>query len=186
MDEAQALLERALAIQKRGSGPVRSTVATTLNQLGVLAFQEKQYDAAKSYFNQAIETWKKLYGEQHPFIATAISNLGSVCQEQKDYSCAEKMYREAVRRFNSVSADSINVAIAHVKLGRTLLREERYSDAEEHMLAGYKYLVTHVPASNSYLIGSRKDLAAIYDGLHNTEMASHYRAELSSVAASAP
>jgi serine/threonine protein kinase/tetratricopeptide (TPR) repeat protein len=185
LSEAQALLERALAIQKRGSGPVRSTVATTLNQLGVLAFQEKQYETAKSYFNEAIETWKKVYGAQHPFIANAISNLGSVCQEQKDYPCAEKMYREAVRRFSAVSADSINIAIARVKLGRTLLREGKFNEAEENSLAGYHYLVQHVPPSNGYLTASLKDLSAVYDALHNAELADHYRAELSSPAAGA-
>ncbi len=165
---------------------MRSTVATTLNQLGVLLFQEKQYDAAKGYFNQAIDTWKTIYGDQHPFIATAISNLGSICQEQKDYPCAEKLYREAVRRFNVVSAESANVAIAHVKLGRTLLRERRFSDAEAETLAGYKYLVVHMPSENSYLVGSRKDLSEIYDGLHNVQLAAHYRAELSLVAMNAP
>lgn len=184
--EAQPLLERALAIQKSGSGPVRSTVATTLNQMGVLAFQEKQYSAATKYFGQAIDTWKKIYGDQHPFIATAISNMGSICLEQKDYPCAEKMYREAVRRFKDVSTDNINVAIAHVKLGRTLLREGRFKDAEAETAAGYGYLVKHVPPANSYLVSSRKDLAAIYDGLHNNELAERYRSELKLVAMNAP
>jgi serine/threonine protein kinase/tetratricopeptide (TPR) repeat protein len=176
--EAQALLERALSIQKQGSGPIRATVATTLNQLGIVAFNAKNYDAARIYFNQAIETWKQIYGDQHPYIANAISNLGSICQQQKDYPCAEKMYREAVRRFDSTSAESVNDAIAHVKLGRTLLSEAKFSDAETHSLAGYNYLVKHVSPTNSYLANARKDLAAIYDGLHQPQQAARFRAEL--------
>ncbi len=184
-DEAQRFFEQALAIQKHGSGPVRSTAATTLNELGVLNFQEDHYDAAKSYFTQAIEAWKKLYGEQHPYIATAMSNLGSICLAQKDYPCAEQKFREAVRRFDAVSSDNINVAIAQVKLGRTLLRESRFADAEPNTMAGYKYLVATVPTTNSYLMASRKDLSEIYSGLHNTELSVHYGAELSSMAVSA-
>jgi serine/threonine-protein kinase len=180
--EAQACLERALAIQERQNGPVRGTAATTLNTLGILAFQEKRYDAARTYFNQAIDTWAKYYGDQHPHIATAISNLGSICVEQKDYACAEKMYREALRRLGAAQLESVNTAIARVKLGRTLLREGKFSDAEKESLAGYNYLVQHVAPSNSYLNNARTDLAAIYDGLGQSESAARFRAELSKAA----
>lgn len=177
--DAQALLQRALAIQQHEIGPVRATAGTTQNQLGILAFHEKRYDEAKNYFAQAIETWKQYYGDQHPYIANAISNLGSICQQQKDYPCAEKMYREAVRRFDATSSESVNDAIAHVKLGRTLLSEAKFGDAEANSLAGYNYLVKHVAPSNSYLANARKDLAAIYDGLHQPQQAARFRAELS-------
>jgi eukaryotic-like serine/threonine-protein kinase len=176
--DAQTLLERALAIQQHQNGPIRATAGTTLNQLGILAFQEKRYDDARSYFTQAIDTWRQYYGDQHVYIANAISNLGSICQQQKDYACAEKNYREAVRRFDSISPESVNAAIAHVKLGRTLLSEKKFSEAESNSLAGHNYLVKHVAASNTYLGNSRKDLAAIYDGLHRPELAARFRAEL--------
>jgi serine/threonine-protein kinase len=178
-NDAQALLERALIIEQHQSGPIRATAGTTLNQLGILTFQQKNYDAAKSYFNQAIDTWRQYYGDQHPFIANAISNLGSVCQQQKDYACAEKMYREAVRRFDETSAGSVNDAIAHVKLGRTLLSEKKFKEAETHSLGGYNYLAKNVAPSNVYLNNARKDLAAIYDGLHQQDAAARFRAELS-------
>ena len=176
--EARALLERALSIQQRQSESIRATAGTTLNQLGILAFQQKNYDEAKSYFLDAIDTWKRHYGDRHPNIATAISNLGSICQQQKDYACAEKNYREALSRFNAASPDSFSAAVAHVKLGRTLLSESKFGDAEKEGLAGYAYLATHVEPGNSYLVGVRKDLAAIYDGLHQPQQAARFRAEL--------
>lgn len=184
--EAQALLERALAIQEQGGGPVRATVATTLNQMGIVAFDAKQWDAARGYFNQAIDTWRQIYGDQHPYIANAISNLGSICLMQKDYPCAEKYYREAVRRFDTASPGTVNDAIAHVKLGRTLLNEQKFSEAETNSLGGYSYLTQHVSQTNGYLGNARKDLAAIYDGLHQPEKAARFRAELAHAAANAP
>jgi len=182
--DAKALLERALAIQQHANGPVRGTAGTTLNQLGILAFQQKNYDEAKRYFTQAIATWSQYYGDRHPFIANAVSNLGSICQQQRNYACAEKMYQDALRRFDSVSLENVNTAVAHVKLGRTLLSEQKFEDAEPQTLAGYRYLAVHVDATNSYLAGARKDLAAIYEGLHRPELAARYRAELSAAAKS--
>jgi serine/threonine protein kinase/Tfp pilus assembly protein PilF len=176
--EAQSLLERALAIQKRVNGPINSTVATTQNQLGILAFQGKQFDAARSYFTQARDSWNQLFGDQYPSVAVAYSNLGSVCLEEKNLACAEKMYREAVSRFDKYSANTLNDAVAHLKLGRALLREGRYADAEPEALFGYNYLAKHVTPGDHFLLFARKDLAAIYDGLHNADQAAHFRSEL--------
>jgi serine/threonine-protein kinase len=181
--EAQKLLEQALEIQKRGSGGMSATVATTLNQLGVLAYDRDQYDVARAYFTQAMEMWRKSFGDQHQFLAVAYSNMGSVCMDQKDYACAERNFREAIQRFDSVSKDNLNAAIAHLKLGRVLLRESRYSNALPETSLAYEYLVKHVPATNGFLSASRKDLAAIYEGLHNKERAVQIRDEIAAVAA---
>ncbi|WP_263354175.1 serine/threonine-protein kinase [Acidicapsa acidisoli] len=176
--EAMVLLQRALVIQKHVNGGMSATVASTLNQLGMVAFDAKQYDAARSYFTQAMDHWRATVGDQHPFIAIAYSNIGSVCLDQKDNACAEKNYREAVRRLDASSKDSVNAVIAHLKLGRSLLRQNRFKDAESETLPAYQYLVKHVAADNGFLRASRKDLAAIYDGLHRVDQAARYRAEL--------
>jgi eukaryotic-like serine/threonine-protein kinase len=180
--EAQSLLESALTIQKHVNGPIDATVATTQNQLGILAFQRKQLDSARSYFTQARDTWKQLFGDQYPSIAVAYSNLGSVCLEQKNLKCAESMYREAVRRLDTSSANSLNDAVAHAKLGRTLLREGRFAEAEPESLLGYNYLIKKVAQTDRFLMFARKDLALIYDGLHQPDKAARYRSELDSSA----
>lgn len=180
--EAENLLEQALDIEKAVNGPVSSTVATTINQLGLLAYGRSQYDAAKQYFTQAMDIWEKIYGDQHQFIAIAWSNLGSVCMAEKDYPCAEKNYREAVRRLDLASPDGLSDAVAHLKLGRALLKENRYADAEPNTLGAYHYLVQHVNPSDSYLANARKDLVAIYDALHQPQTAAHFRSELDSPA----
>ena len=157
---------------------MHSTVATTLNQLGVLAYNRDDYPSARSYFTEALNTYRQLYGDQHSAVAVAYSNLGSVCLDEKDYPCAEKMFQQSTRLLDAISAVSVNAAVAHLKLGRTLLREGRLKDAEPQTLAAYKYLVKQMAPTNNYLVASRKDLAAIYDGLHDPQQASRYRSEL--------
>jgi len=180
--EAQGLLQRALSIQKHVNGVLNSTVATTLNQLGLIAVSVNQYAAARGYFTQAMDIWKKLFGDQHQFVAIAYSNLGSVCLGEKDNACAEKMYREAVRRLDAASSGSLAAQVAHLKLGRALLYENHFAEAEPHTYGAYTYLVKQVGPSNAYLIAARKDLAAIYDGLHEPEKAAHFRVELAAAA----
>jgi serine/threonine-protein kinase len=175
--EAQSLLERALAIQTRTNGQVNATVATTENQLGIVATQAKKYDEATRYFTQARDTWERLYGDAYPSIAVADSNLGSICMAQKDLPCAERQFRLAVERLRKYAPNTLNDAVAHVKLGRTLLREGRFADAEPETLRGYQFLVKNVSPNDQFLAGARKDLAADYDALHKPNLAARFRAE---------
>jgi eukaryotic-like serine/threonine-protein kinase len=140
--------------------------------------QGKRLDAAQSYFTQARDTWKQLFGDQYPSVAVAYSNLGSVCLEKKDLPCAEKMYRDAVSRLDASSANSLNDTVAHLKLGRALLREGRFADAEHESLFGYNGLVKRVGPNDRFLKVARTDLAAIYDDLHDAAKAARFRSEL--------
>jgi serine/threonine protein kinase/tetratricopeptide (TPR) repeat protein len=178
-DEAEMLLKRALAIQKDSVGPVSSTVATTINELGLLAYNRDQFEIARAYFIQAQDIWKRLYGDEHQFVAVSYSNLGSVYLGEKKYAEAERMFREAVRRLDGQTAGTANAAIARLKLGRALLRQSRFKDAEPETSAAYAYLVKQVNPSSGYLSAARKDLTAIYEGLNQPDKAARYRAELS-------
>jgi eukaryotic-like serine/threonine-protein kinase len=89
-----------------------------------------------------------------------------------------KMYRDAVSRLDASSSNSLNDIVAHIKLGRALLREGRFAEAEPESLFGYNGLVKQVAPNDRFLIMVRNDLAAIYDGLRNAEKAGRFRAEL--------
>lgn len=101
-----------------------------------------------------------------------------MCLEKKDLPCAEKMYRDAVKRLDASSANSLNDLVAHLKLGRALLREGHFAEAEPESLFGYNGLVKQVTPNDHFLKVARTDLAVIYDGLHDAVKAARFRAEL--------
>ena len=97
---------------------------------------------------------------------------------------AEKIFRDVIRRYSeTLPADNVNLGIAHVKLGRTLLRQNRYADAESETRAGYEILIKQSSPSTSFTRAARKDLAAEYDALNQPQQAARFRAELAAVAA---
>jgi len=99
--------------------------------------------------------------------------------DKKDYPAAEQLYRDVVRRFTeSLSSDNVNTGIARIKLGRTLLREKRFREAEIETLAGYTILQKQTSPSTSFLRAARKDLVAEYEGLKKPERSAKFRAEL--------
>jgi len=126
-----------------------------------------------------VDIYRSIYGDHHFFVAVALSNVGSVRMDKKDYRGAEEIYRDVVQRFtSSLSRDNVNTGIAEIKLGRTLLREKRFADAETETLKGYNVLQKQTSPSTSFLHAARKDLAAEYEGMKQPDKAARYRAEL--------
>jgi len=177
-DEAAAMLQQALAIQGHIYGSTHPAVAEAVNELGNVASMQGHYDEAEQQFRRVAEIYRTIYGDHHYLVAIALSNL-AYNYLKKDYVRAEELFRDVVHRFTeTLSADNVNTGIAHIKLGRTLLRENRYADAKVESLTGYENLTKQANPGMSYLRAARRDLAAEYDALMEPEKAAKYRAEL--------
>jgi serine/threonine-protein kinase len=125
------------------------------------------------------DIYRAVYGDKNFHVAVAIANLASVYLEQKEYAHAEQLYRESVRRFtDALPAGAMNTGIARVKLGRTLLRERRYREAEGEILAGSEILSKQTSPSASWVQAAHNDLALVYEALGEPEKAKSVRAEL--------
>lgn len=178
-DEATAMLQQALVIQEHVYGPIHPAVAEAVNELGNVASMRDNYDEAGKQFRRVADIYRAIYGDHHYLVAIALSNLAYNYLNKKDYTHAEQLFRDVVRRFTeTLSADNVNTGIAHIKLGRTLLRENRFADAQVESLAGYENLMKQANPGTSYLRAARKDLATEYDALGQPEKAAKFRAEL--------
>jgi len=183
-DEAVSALEQALAIQERVYGAEHPSVAETLNELGNVASMRDHLDEAEARFRRAADIYRAVYGDHHYLVAIALSNVAGIIYDKKDYPRAEQLFRDVIRRYQeTLPADNVNLAIAHVKLGRTLLRQNRYQDAESETLAGYEILIKQNSPSTSFIHAARKDLAAEYEGLNQPQKAAQFRAQLADEAA---
>jgi serine/threonine protein kinase/tetratricopeptide (TPR) repeat protein len=183
-DEAVSSLDQALAIQERVYGPVHPSVAETLNELGNVASMRDHLDEAEARFQRAADIYRAVYGDHHYLVAIALSNVAGITYDKKDYPRAEQLFRDVIRRYKeTLPADNVNLAIAHIKLGRVLLRSNRCKDAEPETLAGYEILIKQSSPSTSFIHAARKDLAAEYEALNQPQQAARFRGELAAAAA---
>lgn len=115
----------------------------------------------------------------------ALANLGSVYLERRQYALAER--REAVQiDTEALSAVHLNTAIARIKLGRVLMREHKYREAEDHLMAGYKVLTKQARPSLVWILWVREDLADLCDALDQPGKANGFRVEVANAANRAP
>ena len=177
-DEATDLLQQSLAIQERVYGKVHPRVATVLNDLGSAALAQGKLDDAEADFQRMADICRQVYGDKHYLVATALSNLASVDMERKQYSRAEEIYRDVVRRYTeALSPSHPNTGIARIKLGRSLLRQQRYTEAEVESRAGYEILIKQTNPTISWLQNARQDLAEEYTALGRPADTAKFKAE---------
>jgi serine/threonine-protein kinase len=72
----------------------------------------------------------------------------------------------------------MTTGIAQIKLGRVLLQERRYNEAEEHSSIGYGILAKQTSPSMKFRRLACEDLVAEYEALHQPEKAKQFQAEL--------
>ena len=63
-------------------------------------------------------------------------------------------------------------------LGRTLLRQNRFAEAEVETLAGYNIVIKQASPATTFVHAGRTDLVAEYDALKQSEKAAQFRALL--------
>jgi serine/threonine-protein kinase len=180
--EGVPLLRQSLVVRERVYGPSHPLVASTLNELGNAAVRGKDLDEAEAAFTRMVAIYRAAYDDRHYLIGTALSNLATVYSERKQYGRAEALYREAVQRFAETQGPThINTGIAHIKLGRSILRQGRFDEASRETLTGYDIVAPQAEPGISFLRAARRDLIMDYDSLGTPERAERYRAELAAL-----
>ena len=86
------------------------------------------------------------------------------------------MFREVVQRYTeALSANHLYTGIGQIKLGRVLAGEKKYSEAEQHLLAGLQVLRKQTSPSASWVQSARKELVNVYEAMHEPEKAAAFR-----------
>ncbi|MDB4881816.1 MAG: protein kinase [Gemmatimonadetes bacterium] len=176
-DEATPLVQRALVIRERVYGTVSPKVASTVNELGIMAIQRKRYDEADAYFARNVDIYRAIYHGPHNRLGTALANRASVFSARGDYAGAERLFREALSVFGkTLPATHLDIGIARAKLGRSLLRQRRFVEAERESSAGLAILLAQTGPATSWARNTRGDLAMLYDSLGQPARAAAMRA----------
>ncbi len=174
---ADSVLNEAVAILERVHGPVHPSVASAFNELGTMALLQDRNADAERYFTRNLAIYDSLYQGHHWLVGIAQANIASVWMAEKRYHDAEQLYRKALRQFiDSQGPTHVNTAIGYIKLGRSLLRQDRYREAADASRRGYDILMAMPEAPAGFLKAARTDLAAEYDQLGDTQRAMEFKA----------
>jgi serine/threonine-protein kinase len=116
--EAQALLERALALRERRRGPDHPEVAETLETLGNVLADQGRYPEAQAALERALAIRERESGPRHPRTGAVLNDLAMVLRDQGRHAEALPLMERALAIFEeSLGPDAADVARIHNNLG---------------------------------------------------------------------
>ncbi|HEV2853609.1 MAG TPA: serine/threonine-protein kinase [Thermoanaerobaculia bacterium] len=123
-DEAQPLLERALALRRQIYGPESLEVARSLELLGRLKAERSDNAAAERLLRQSLALKRRLLGSDDPEVARTLNRLGAFLAEVHATPEVEKLHREALaiaRRAEGPEGATVGESLVYLgKLKRDL------------------------------------------------------------------
>jgi tetratricopeptide (TPR) repeat protein len=158
LDEARALLQRALGLVERQCGPAHPLTATVLDSLAGVVYAGHDLAAAEDLYRRALAVTERAFGPEHPATAAGLHNLATVLDSRDRHLAAEPLLRRAlaIRRAALGERDADTAATVHnlagvlTALGRPaqaepLLREAR---ATWEALLGAEHPATAATVNN--------------------------------------
>lgn len=138
-NQAAALYHLTLDPRAMVGGALDLQNADIMNHLGVLSFDQKDYDLAENYHRKAVEAFQKLLGREHPRTVEAITNLAKDHLYQKHHQLSESLLTEAIGicervfgYYNPVTANNIqNLGYVYMDTGNLAKTEEAFIKALE-------------------------------------------------------
>ncbi len=157
------LLER----QTRTLGPENGDVAVTLNNLAYVDLLRGDLAAAEKLYRRSLELTIKLHGEGHPDSLTVMTNLASVLNaEKKGDEVVTLLRRKVELERASLPQGHWRLGSALVTgLGRALLLQGRYREAEPVLREGVEVFVSALGDDHSWVATARGAYAACLIGL---------------------
>ena len=131
-NDAQALLEKGLAIREQSLDPVDPAVAESLTALGNLFWRKGDYERARSLHERALEIRKEVFGPEHRTVASSLHNLANLLYDSGDYEGAKPLYERAMKIWEKTSGPGdTDLTIALNGLGLLLYRMGDYDEARQ-------------------------------------------------------
>ena len=101
--EAEGLLEEALELAERLTGPESLQVAGVLNELGMVCKYSGRFDDGREHYDRALAILTSQIGPEASDVAAIYHNLGGLEHARGDFAAAEPYARSAVKSVNGPS-----------------------------------------------------------------------------------
>ena len=104
MDDAECMMEGAIALCERLSGNTDSEVATLVTIYADMLYTQEKFIKAERLYLRALELRHEKLGYEHKDVAASLDNLGNLYDTRSNYAEAEHYYYWSLKIREKVSA----------------------------------------------------------------------------------
>ena len=156
---AKMYYERAYRICETQYGEVSGQMATTCNELGMIAKKQGDLEEAMVWYNRSLAIREKKGGKNSPIVAEALNNLGELYRAKKDLKNAMDCHKRALKICEKhFAANSLELTESKFNIAGVYYQQGQFDKAETLYLE-----VQEVYETNPKVQQTR--VAAIYNNL---------------------
>lgn len=135
-DEAEAMYERALAVEPDGEAAEQARV-TAVNSMAELLLAEGLEDRALPLLEEAWAERRRLFGPRHPLTLESLGNLGTTAGRLGDRRRQVGLGHRMIARLTEIyGPDHIRLAVTYLNLATALREMSRGEEAFEYFAKG--------------------------------------------------
>ncbi|MEM7583338.1 MAG: serine/threonine-protein kinase [Acidobacteriota bacterium] len=131
LDEAQALAEQAVALERGLLDPEHPRIGLSLQQLAEILLHQDELERAEAVAREALALQEKVLGPDHSDLCLTLDSLAKIVLATGDTEGAEALFRRALAiAQQAFDADDPRLAVAHNNLAEALWRGGDLAAAE--------------------------------------------------------
>jgi tetratricopeptide (TPR) repeat protein len=163
-EQAELLLQLALAIRERVLGPTHPDTATSFNDLASLYRRQGKYELAEPLYQRALDIRERVLGPEHPDTAASLNSLALLYYNRGGYEQAEPLYLRAITiGEKTLGLEHPDLATWLNNLAQLYLNQSKYKQAELLYLRAFAIREHMLGPDHPDTATSINDLAALYD-----------------------
>jgi tetratricopeptide (TPR) repeat protein len=188
--QAVLLLEEALAKHKEKLGLDHPATLENMNNLAMAYLDADQRDEAVRLLEKTLAMRQKKLGPDHPGTLGTMNSLAVAHLKNGDFATAERILREWLVIGQSTRPNAWTISYTQSVLGEALVGQQKYTEAEPLLLAGYEGLKAREKVSTlrakKRLTGALHRIVKLYDAWGKPEQAAAWRQRLEQAKSTTP
>jgi eukaryotic-like serine/threonine-protein kinase len=182
-EKASVLLEDVYAWARKQPANVQSRFAWLADALADTYERAGKLEKAEPFEREVLERDRSRFGADDPRLAPKMAALSNSLLRQHKYAVAETLLRECLTLCEKNQADHWTTFQAKALLGKTLLGQKKYAEAEPHLLKGYEGMKQREAAMSAEvrvrsLTNAAQYLVELYDAWDRPDQAASWRTKL--------
>lgn len=179
LEEALAMANRSLQLEKKFNPNNIIRITGRHYTIGLILSRLKRHEEAGEIFAETVKIWTRTRGEQSSFVASARASLAGTLARQGKYALAEQQSREVLEIYRkTLEPDHWHIATVQSNIGRIILLQERYEEAEPFLTTACQRLFEIKTIASAYTKSCFNSIIELYEKSNRSDQAQWYREQL--------
>ena len=175
LSKATPLLERSLAQRTALYGSRDTSVATSMDLLGVALAGDNKYDRAEDLMRGSLKLRRRALGANHKLTAESLDHLATLLEDRNQLAAAESLHREVLGIDRAIFGDSSVEAASDLNdLALVLYRRGHYAAAVPLYRQALGIELRKLGERDATTAVAMHNLAQVLDMLGQRDSAEHY------------